>query len=127
MKNMGNYVRTMTDERMLIEFPIPGVNAEAIEVMVRPNKFEDPDNPDRAFGKDVVVKVDNEKLVKGDKFGYLNTITGLKETVKIPADYNIAKVAWTYKDGLLKISVPKIDEFKGVKIAATAPAEPVAE
>lgn len=116
MKRIGNYIRTLTDERMIVDFAIPGVNPEAVSVTVRPNKFVDEDFPARNFGHDIVVKVDDEKLATPDGFGIYGDVYGFKDTVVVPGDFDIGAVTYAITNGVLRISVPKIEEWKGTAI-----------
>lgn len=119
MRTIGNCVRTYTDERMILDFELPGVNAEAVSVMVRPNKFVDPDFPERTFGRDIVVRVDPAKVNKPDEYGVYKWVgDAVKQSVAVPGDFDISRTAYTFINGILRISVPKIDEWKGVVIQA---------
>lgn len=124
MKNFGSYAVTNTDERELIDFIIPGVNKEAISVAVRPNKFVDEDFG-YSFGHDIVVKIAD--VVPADEFGAFKSVPDkIKEVIPVRGDYDIAKTTWAYTDGILRIAIPKVPEFKGKSIAPDGSEAPAA-
>lgn len=88
-----------TDERFIADFVLPGLDASAVSVTVRPERWTDYDG--KTKGHDFTVKV---RGTVADGFGANKLLrTDLKETVAIPMEFDPKTVAWNYKSGVLRV------------------------
>jgi HSP20 family protein len=93
-----------TDKEFLIEFSVPGFNKKDFSIEVEENNL-----------KVSKLSLENDKLENKfykRQFNY----SQFEKNFTIPEEVNIDKINSIYENGILKISLPKIKEFKQSKI-----------
>ena len=93
-----------TDKEFLIEFSVPGFNKKDFSIEVEENNL-----------KVSKLSVGNDKLENKfykRQFNY----SQFEKKFTIPEEVNIDKINSIYENGILKIFLPKIKEFKQSKI-----------
>ena len=93
-----------TDKEFLIEFSVPGFNKKDFSIEVEENNL-----------KVSKLSTDNDKLENKfykRQFNY----SQFEKNFTIPEEVNIDKINSIYENGILKIFLPKIKEFKQSKI-----------
>jgi HSP20 family protein len=93
-----------TDKEFLIEFSVPGFNKKDFSIEVEENNL-----------KVSKLSLENDKLENKfykRQFNY----SQFEKNFTIPEEVNIDKINSIYENGILKIFLPKIKEFKQSKI-----------
>lgn len=93
-----------TEKEFLIEFSVPGFNKKDFSIEVEENNL-----------KVSKLSLENDKLENKfykRQFNY----SQFEKNFTIPEEVNIDKINSIYENGILKISLPKIKEFKQSKI-----------
>jgi HSP20 family protein len=93
-----------TDKEFLIEFSVPGFNKKDFSIEVEENNL-----------KVSKLSLENDKLENKfykRQFNY----SQFEKKFTIPEEVNIDKINSIYENGILKIFLPKIKEFKQSKI-----------
>tara|TARA_B000000475_G_C15908335_1_gene411500 strand:- start:87 stop:494 length:408 start_codon:yes stop_codon:yes gene_type:complete len=93
-----------TDKEFLIEFSVPGFNKKDFSIEVEENNL-----------KVSKLSTENDKLENKfykRQFNY----SQFEKNFTIPEEVNIDKINSIYENGILKIFLPKIKEFKQSKI-----------
>ena len=93
-----------TDEEFLIEFSVPGFNKKDFSIEVEDNNLK-------------VSKLSTENGKFENKFYQRQfNYSQFEKKFTIPEEVNIDKINSIYENGILKIFLPKIKEFKQSKI-----------
>ena len=93
-----------TDKEFLIEFSVPGFNKKDFSVEVEENNLK-------------VSKLSSEKnKLENNFFKRQFNYSKFEKNFRIPEEVNIEKIYSIYDNGILKIFLPKIKEFKQSKI-----------
>ena len=93
-----------TDKEFLIEFSVPGFNKKDFSIEVEENNLK-------------VYKLSSENDKHENKFYKRQfNYSQFEKNFTIPEEVNIDKVNSIYENGILKIFLPKIKEFKQSKI-----------
>ena len=93
-----------TDKEFLIEFSVPGFNKKDFSIEVEENKLK-------------VSKLSSENDKLENKFYKRQfNYSQFEKNFTIPEEVNIDKINSIYENGILKIFLPKIKEFKQSKI-----------
>ena len=93
-----------TDKEFLIEFSVPGFNKKDFSVEVEENNLK-------------VSKLSSEKnKLENNFFKRQFNYSKFEKNFRIPEEVNIDKINSIYENGILKIFLPKIKEFKQSKI-----------
>ena len=93
-----------TDKEFLIEFSVPGFNKKDFSVEVEENNLK-------------VSKLFSEKTkLEHNFFKSQFNYSQFEKNFTIPEEVNIDKINSIYENGILKIFLPKIKEFKQSKI-----------
>jgi len=101
---MNNIQTSKTDERFIADIFVPGVPEEAISVLVRPDTWEG--NAGDLRGHDFTVKIRAERLP--DNFcGNKYVTMKLTQVFDVDVEFDLKRLHWTYKDGIIRVSVPK--------------------
>lgn len=110
-----DFIKTSkTDERFIADIMIPGVPEEAVSVTVRSNVWDGFSG--NRCGHDFTVKVRADRLP--DTFcGNKYVTTKLTETFEVDIEFDLDKIEWTYKDGVVRVSVPKAEFAIGKTVA----------
>ena len=93
-----------TDKEFLIEFSVPGFNKKDFSIEVEENNLK---VSKLSIGND---KLENKFYKR--QFNY----SQFEKNFTIPEEVNIDKINSIYENGILKIFLPKIKEFKQSKI-----------
>ena len=93
-----------TDKEFLIEFSVPGFNKKDFSIEVEENNLK---VSKLSIGND---KLENKFYKR--QFNY----SQFEKKFTIPEEVNIDKINSIYENGILKIFLPKIKEFKQSKI-----------
>jgi HSP20 family molecular chaperone IbpA len=123
---MTNIQTSKTDERFIADIFVPGVPEEAISVLVRPDTWEG--NSGDLRGHDFTVKVRADRLP--DNFGGNKYVTmKLTQVFDVDVEFDLKRLHWTYKDGIIRVSVPKQPFAIGAAVAKSVEAwvEPTKE
>lgn len=106
MKTIGAGVfRSYTNERMIIDVVTPGVNPSTIEV-----SKVDFESKTGEF-TDYSLKVTAQAAPRATKhLGADQVLGNVKEVIQIREDYDISKTICTYRDGVIRLDVPKFTE-----------------
>jgi HSP20 family molecular chaperone IbpA len=114
MKQEGNAIITKTDDRMIVDFVLPGVPKEALALQVRKEAW----NGARGQkGHDFILKVRNPAADDAELFGYdVLVCRKLTQTVSVDVEFDITKIHWTFKDGVVRVSIPKADFAIGLPV-----------
>jgi HSP20 family protein len=100
---------TETDDQVDVKMDLPGMKAEEIDIQVRNNILT------------IKGYREEEKEEKQTTFHRIERRTGsFSRTLPLPSFVDENKVDAQYKDGVLKISMPKTKEAKAKKIAVKA-------
>ncbi len=93
-----------TDKEFLIEFSVPGFNKKDFSIEVEENNLK-------------VSKLTSENDKLENKFYKRQfNYSQFEKNFKIPEEVNIEKINSIYENGILKIFLPKVKEFKQNKI-----------
>ena len=93
-----------TDKEFLIEFSVPGFNKKDFSIEVEENNLK-------------VSKLSSENDKLENKFYKRQfNYSQFEKNFTIPEEVNIDKINSIYENGILKIFLPKIKEFKQSKI-----------
>ena len=93
-----------TDKEFLIEFSVPGFNKKDFSIEVEENNLK-------------VSKLSSENDKLENKFYKRQfSYSQFEKKFTIPEEVNIDKINSIYENGILKIFLPKIKEFKQSKI-----------
>ena len=93
-----------TDKEFLIEFSVPGFNKKDFSIEVEENNLK-------------VSKLSSENDKLENKFYERQfNYSQFEKNFTIPEEVNIEKINSIYENGILKIFLPKIKEFKQSKI-----------
>ena len=93
-----------TDKEFLIEFSVPGFNKKDFSIEVEENNLK-------------VSKLSSENDKLENKFYKRQfNYSQFEKNFTIPQEVNIDKINSIYENGILKIFLPKIKEFKQSKI-----------
>ena len=93
-----------TDKEFLIEFSVPGFNKKDFSIEVEENNLK-------------VSKLSSENDKRENKFYKRQfNYSQFEKNFTIPEEVNIDKINSIYENGILKIFLPKIKEFKQSKI-----------
>tara|TARA_B100000900_G_scaffold203042_1_gene172133 strand:+ start:1888 stop:2295 length:408 start_codon:yes stop_codon:yes gene_type:complete len=93
-----------TDKEFLIEFSVPGFNKKDFSIEVEENNLK-------------VSKLSSENDKHENKFYKRQfNYSQFEKNFTIPEEVNIDKINSIYENGILKIFLPKIKEFKQSKI-----------
>ena len=93
-----------TDKEFLIEFSVPGFNKKDFSIEVEENNLK-------------VSKLSSENDKLENKFYKRQfNYSEFEKNFTIPEEVNIDKINSIYENGILKIFLPKIKEFKQSKI-----------
>lgn len=93
-----------TDKEFLIEFSVPGFNKKDFSIEVEENNLK-------------VSKLSSENDKLENKFYKRQfNYSQFEKNFTIPEEVNIEKINSIYENGILKIFLPKIKEFKQSKI-----------
>ena len=114
--NKGYGFISRTDERMVVDFPLPGFKKENVKITVvnAPNL--------KTVGRFIKVRAtwereDGEDGKKKIHVGYDHVIPdSVKGDVEVREDYDILKTKATFVNGLLRIEIPKVAEAVGAAI-----------
>lgn len=105
---------TKTDERLIVD--IPAVGYAKTDVKVKVKTLDD---------KAKVFVVDVKKATTDEKFGVYKNLDGFREEFPVNDEvFDIAATAVDVKDGNIRISVPKKDDYKTKTLVDFSPAEP---
>lgn len=114
--NRGFGFVSRTDERMVIDIPLPGFKKENIVVSaVNAPSLKN-------VGRYIKVRAtwereDGEDGKKKIHVGYDHVIPdSVKEDVEVREDFDIAKAKVSYFNGLLRIEIPKVAEAMGTAL-----------
>ena len=102
--NIPPYNIIETDKEFLIEFSVPGFNKKDFSIEVEENNLK-------------VSKLSSENDKLENKFYKRQfNYSQFEKNFTIPEEVNIDKINSIYENGILKIFLPKIKEFKQSKI-----------
>ena len=102
--NIPPYNIIETDKEFLIEFSVPGFNKKDFSIEVEENNLK-------------VSKLSSENDKLENKFYKRQfNYSQFEKYFTIPEEVNIDKINSIYENGILKIFLPKIKEFKQSKI-----------
>lgn len=101
----NNYKQPISDiyeseKEIIAEIEIPGVNKEDIKINLSDNKIEI-----KAENKSEFKKEDKKKGV----YRFERNYSGFYRNISLPKNVDIDKAEADYKDGILKIKVPKLE------------------
>lgn len=106
------YVKSKTDERVIYDFAMPGVEDKNIGIFVRPKSWTE---NGVTKGRDFTVKVRGKPA---DKFGFnKEVVTKYDETVEVSVEFEIEKLSWNYRNGVLRVSIPRAEFSIGNTVA----------
>lgn len=103
MSELFTYSKSTTDERMLIDIPLPGLTERDVKV-----KRVDLDNL-------LHVKI-RSTVERKDTFGFYKKLIGYRDDKKFPIDpsrFNLDGMEVSLNNGVLRISIPKTQEAIG--------------
>mgnify|MGYP000335991849 CR=1 FL=1 len=90
-----------TEESYEIDCDMPGVDKKDIEITVEDNRL--------------VISAETKSEEEEEKGGFLRRerrYSGYKRVLELPVDADIDKIDAEYKNGVLRIKVPKLEEAK---------------
>jgi HSP20 family molecular chaperone IbpA len=106
------YITSKTDERVVYDFAMPGVEDKNIGICVREKSWTE-DGVTK--GRDFTVKVAGKPA---DTFGFnKEVVTKFKETVDVSVEFEIEKLSWNYRNGVLRVSIPRAAFSVGSTVA----------
>ncbi len=90
---------------IIAEMSVPGIDADKIDVSVEGNYLR------------ITGRREEEKEKKGKQFYSKEIHRGsFERAMRLPAPVNDGKVTAEYKDGVLTVTLPKLEERKGGKV-----------
>ena len=95
-----------TDDKFIVKASIPGVNPDDLDIT-----FSDNILTIQGEIKDEAEKMEGNYLLRERRFGLFQRSIALPE--RVDAD----KIEATYKDGVLILSIPKVEEIKPKRIS----------
>ena len=94
-----------TDKEVIAKFELPGVEKKDIQLNVTPDKIE--------------VKVEKKQEAKVEKKGFYReerSYRGFYRAMALPSEVSAEKAKAKYKDGILEVTLPKVEGKKKNKI-----------
>jgi HSP20 family protein len=94
-----------TDESYLVQLDLPGIDKNDVKV-----KFED---------NTLIVSGERKQETKTEEKNYHRVernYGSFTRSVRLPKDVNAQKISASYKNGVLEITLPKVDEVKPKEI-----------
>jgi HSP20 family protein len=96
------------DDDILVRADVPGVKKENLDVSLTDNT--------------ITIKGSTSEEKKEEKGDYYRSETMKGEfsrTMSLPSDVDGSKAATTFKDGVLEVTVPKVEKAKRIKVNVT--------
>ena len=132
---MKDVFKSVTDERLILDFVVPGYNADSITVktarvnggeafkVIVEGKYKGRTNKDG----NPIPRVAFEKYVEDVKFVLSdNTDFGeelFRSSTFTSKDYDLDKLVWDAKDGVVRVSIPKTTIARGTEVKASKNAD----
>jgi len=94
-----------TDKEVIAKFEMPGIDKKDIQLNVTPDKIE--------------VKVEKKQEAKVEKKGFYReerSYRGFYRVMVLPSEVLAEKAKAKYKDGILEVTMPKVESKKKNKI-----------
>jgi HSP20 family protein len=99
-----------TDEDLVVEAPLPGLQPNEVDISVVNNTLT-------IKGE---MKEDKEKTEKGKYYWHEHRYETVQRTITLPVEVDADKAKAVFKDGLLKLTLPKLEEVKPKHIEVKA-------
>ena len=132
---MKDVFKSVTDERLILDFVVPGYNAdsitdktarvnggEAFKIIVE-GKYKGRTNKAGA----AIPRVAFEKYVEDFKYIFSDDTDFGEELFRSSTftskDYDLDKLVWDVKDGIIRISIPKTALARGTEVKASKNAD----
>jgi HSP20 family protein len=96
------------DDDILVRADVPGVKKENLDVSLT-------DNTITINGS----TSEEKKEEKGDYYRSETMKGEFSRTMSLPSDVDGSKAATTFKDGVLEVTVPKVEKAKRIKVNVT--------
>ena len=113
--------QSRTDERTVIDIEAQGANPESLKVEFLNFKSESGEfdgykviasGKGEKFHADEVKENEEAALVASDKKSF-----SFKHEIPVREDYDISKTSWSYKNGIIRIVIPKFEAGLKVEVA----------
>ena len=96
-----------TDDELIIEAPLPGMKPEEVDISITGNILT-------IKGE---TKREEEEAVKGTYHCRERYFGAVQRTITLPVEVNADKAKAAFKEGMLKLTMPKVEEAKPKHIA----------
>ena len=114
---MNSIITTKTDERFIVDVIAPGYAKENVQVKAKVSDEKK---------ITLVINVSEAKVY--EKFGAYKNLCGFKEKVDINDEIlDLSKISADVVNGIIRISIPKKDDYKTKTLVDFAPSDPAPE